>query len=223
MTSEVECDIHCTIKNLTLKISGGQLPPCPPAMYGLAFSQSSSHFYLYKLHCFSIVEEVLTRQVSGLWAWVQCRMFHSRWVMDGCYLGQRGSLFGQSYQRQAKHVKSCSAVVVRPFLFACRDVDVDLQDCHVQVCADVLQCVRIPMDRLTRRLSWIVFPVQNNAANRFYLLSLDSLAWACFDVWKIWYVQNLSHSGVWLRFKITDSSYILTPGSKKLKCIWLKN
>ena len=139
---------------------------------------------------------MLTRQVSGLWAWVQCRMFHSRWVMDGCYLGQRGSLFGQSYQRQAKHVKSCSAVVVRPFLFACRDVDVDLQDCHVQVCADVLQCVRIPMDRLTRRLSWIVFPVQNNAANRFYLLSLDSLAWACFDVWKIWYVHNLSHSGV---------------------------
>ena len=32
MTSEVECDMHCTIKNLALKISGGggNCPPCLP-------------------------------------------------------------------------------------------------------------------------------------------------------------------------------------------------
>ena len=45
MTSEVECDTHCTIENLTLKISRGQLPPCPPLCTALS--------WLSKWHIFS--------------------------------------------------------------------------------------------------------------------------------------------------------------------------
>ena len=44
MTSEVECDIHCTIKKKTLKISRGATAPLAPAMYGLVTQVPSGYY-----------------------------------------------------------------------------------------------------------------------------------------------------------------------------------
>ena len=38
--------------------------------------------------------------------------------------------------------------------------------------------------------SWLVFPAGNYPAAYYYLLTLDALAWACFDVCKSCYDLN---------------------------------